>query len=207
MVVQGGAETFIHPLETRDITIKQRYYMLVIVGFRDADTEMLWNTGKSRRIPATIRRSAARKLMVLNAALELSNLTVPPGNRLEALAGNRKGQYSIRVNDQYRICFAWEAGNAHDVAFAIHPGEILKEEFMVPLSLTSYRIAKDLHVPGPRINDIVRGKRAITADTAIRLGIYFGLPAQFWMNLQTDYDLRLATAASSVENVRPRQAA
>jgi len=53
--------------------------------------------------------------MVLNAALELSNLTVPPGNRLEALAGDRKGQHSIRINDQYRICFVWEAGNARDV--------------------------------------------------------------------------------------------
>ena len=92
-------------------------------------------------------------------------------------------------------------------AFAIHPGEILKEEFMEPLSLTAYRLAKELHVPAPRINDIVRGKRAITADTAIRLGIYFGLPAQFWMNLQIDYDLRLAHAASGIEKVRPRKAA
>lgn len=99
----------------RDIIIIRRYYLFVIVGFRDADTELLWKTGKSRRIPASIRRSAARKLMVLNAALELSNLTVPPGNRLEALVGGRKGQHSIRVNDQYRICFVWEAGNARDV--------------------------------------------------------------------------------------------
>ena len=91
--------------------------------------------------------------------------------------------------------------------FAIHPGEILKGEFMRPLSLTAYRLAKELHVPAPRINDIVRGKRAITADTAIRLGIYFGLPAQFWMNLQIDYDLRLAHAASGIEKVRPRKAA
>jgi addiction module HigA family antidote len=91
--------------------------------------------------------------------------------------------------------------------FAIHPGEILKEEFMEPLSLTAYRLAKDLHVPAPRVNDIVRGKRAISADTAIRLGIYFSLPAQFWMNLQPDYDLRLARAASGIENVAPRKAA
>ena len=91
--------------------------------------------------------------------------------------------------------------------FAIHPGEILKEEFMEPLSLTAYRLAKELHVPAPRVNDIVRGKRAITADTAIRLGIYFGLPAQFWMNLQIDYDLRLAHAASGIEKVSPRRAA
>jgi addiction module HigA family antidote len=92
-------------------------------------------------------------------------------------------------------------------AFAIHPGEILKEEFMEPLSLTAYRLAKELHVPAPRVNDIVRGKRAITADTAIRLGIYFGLPAQFWMNLQIDYDLRLAHAANGIEKVSPRKAA
>lgn len=91
--------------------------------------------------------------------------------------------------------------------FAIHPGEILKEEFMEPLSLTAYRLAKDLHVPAPRIHDLVRGKRSISADTAIRLGIYFGLPAQFWMNLQTDYDLRLAKSASSLQNVTPRKAA
>jgi antitoxin HigA-1 len=91
--------------------------------------------------------------------------------------------------------------------FAIHPGEILREEFMVPLSLTAYRLAKDLHVPPPRVNDIVRGKRAISADTAIRLGIYFGLPAQFWMNLQTEYDLRLASASIAIENVSPRRAA
>ncbi len=67
--------------------------------------------------------------------------------------------------------------------FAIHPGEILKEEFMVPLSLSAYRLAKDIQVPVPRINDIVRGKRAISADTALRLGIYCSLPSQCWMNL------------------------
>jgi proteic killer suppression protein len=87
----------------------------VIVGFRDTDTELLWQAGKSRRIPASIRRTAWKKLAILNAALELTNLTVPPGNRLEALAKDRKGQHSIRVNDQYRVCFRWEAGNAHDV--------------------------------------------------------------------------------------------
>ena len=76
--------------------------------------------------------------------------------------------------------------------FAMHPGEILREEFMKPAGLTSYRLAKDLCVPLPRIHDVVRGNRNITADTAIRLGIYFGLPAQFWLNLQNDYDLRIA---------------
>ncbi|MCL2661079.1 MAG: type II toxin-antitoxin system RelE/ParE family toxin [Acidobacteriaceae bacterium] len=87
----------------------------MIAGFADSDTEMLWMTGKSRRIPASLRRTAWKKLAILNAAVELTNLKVPPGNRLEALAGDRKGQYSIRVNDQYRVCFRWNTGNASDV--------------------------------------------------------------------------------------------
>jgi len=91
--------------------------------------------------------------------------------------------------------------------FAIHPGEILLEEFLLPMSLTPYRLAKELLVPLPRINDIVRGKRSITADTALRLGAYFHLPAQFWMNLQTDYDLRLAAANQDLKKIKPRRAA
>jgi antitoxin HigA-1 len=76
--------------------------------------------------------------------------------------------------------------------FAIHPGEILLTEFMEPMGLTSYRHAKELNVPLPRIYDVVKGKRAISADTALRLGACFGLPAQFWMNLQNDFDPRTA---------------
>jgi addiction module HigA family antidote len=88
--------------------------------------------------------------------------------------------------------------------FAIHPGEILLTEFMQPHGLTAYRLAKELCVPLPRVNDIVRGKRGISADTALRLGIYFGLPAQFWLNLQNDYDLRLARDAAALAKVKPR---
>ena len=91
-------------------------------------------------------------------------------------------------------------------AFAIHPGDILLTEFMEPLGLTAYRLAKELHVPLPRINDVVRGKRAISADTALRLGIYFSLSAQFWLNLQNDYDIRLARNAE-LSKVKPRIAA
>jgi toxin HigB-1 len=87
----------------------------MIASFRDEDTKLLWTTGKSRRIPANLRRVAARKLAILNAALAVENLRVPPGNRLEELKGARKGQHSIRVNDQFRICFVWRDGNAHDV--------------------------------------------------------------------------------------------
>lgn len=92
-----------------------RYYWLMIVSFADADTKLLWDTGKSRRISASIRRTAWKKLAILNAAVELSNLKVPPGNRLESLTRDRKGQHSIRINDQYRMCFRWLDGNAHEV--------------------------------------------------------------------------------------------
>jgi addiction module HigA family antidote len=87
---------------------------------------------------------------------------------------------------------------------AIHPGEILKTEFMEPLGLTAYQLAKALHFPG--IYEVVRGDRALSADTAIRLGKYFGLPAQFWLNLQNDYDLRLAPARKLAQQIQPRVA-
>jgi len=71
----------------------------------------------------------------------------------------------------------------------VHPGEILLEEFLKPMNLTQYRLAKGISVPARRINEIVLGKRAITADTALRLGRYFKMSAQFWLNLQAHYDL------------------
>jgi addiction module HigA family antidote len=74
----------------------------------------------------------------------------------------------------------------------IHPGEILKLDFLDPLDITSYRLSKDLDVAQTRISEILAGKRSITADTAIRLSRYFGNSAQFWLNLQAHYDLRQA---------------
>jgi len=90
--------------------------------------------------------------------------------------------------------------------FAIHPGEILLTEFMEPMRLSSYRLAKELRVPLPRVYDVVKGKRSISADTALRLGAYFGLPAQFWMNLQNEYDLRTANT-SGLARIRRYKAA
>ena len=87
----------------------------MILSFRDADTQTLWETGKSRRLPANIRISAWKKLAILNAAVELDNLKVPPGNKLEELKRDRKGQHSIRVNEKYRVCFVWRDNNAQDV--------------------------------------------------------------------------------------------
>ncbi len=73
----------------------------------------------------------------------------------------------------------------------IHPGEILLEEYLEPLGISQYRLAKEISVPARRINEIVHGKRAITADTALRLARYFGTSERFWLNLQTHYDLEV----------------
>ena len=73
----------------------------------------------------------------------------------------------------------------------VHPGEVLNEEFLKPMGITQYRLAKDTSVPPRRINEIVHGLRSISADTALRLGRYFGMSAQFWLNLQSHYDLEV----------------
>ena len=88
----------------------------------------------------------------------------------------------------------------------IHPGEVLREEFMQRLGLSSYRLAKELHVTQPRVNDLVLEKRGVTADMALRLGTYFGTGPEFWMNLQQSFELEEAqrTAGTSVRKVRPR---
>ncbi|MDD3954314.1 MAG: HigA family addiction module antitoxin [Lentisphaeria bacterium] len=81
----------------------------------------------------------------------------------------------------------------------IHPGEILSEEFLKPMGVSQNKLAMDIHVPTPRINAIVKGTRAITADTALRLGKYFGTDPEFWSNLQSNYDLCVAAAKSEKE--------
>lgn len=90
----------------------------------------------------------------------------------------------------------------------IHPGEILSEEFLVPLGLSQTRLAIELGVPAPRINGIVRGNRAITADTTLRLGRFFGTSAELWMNLQARYELETALDSESADlaRIRPLQA-
>lgn len=71
----------------------------------------------------------------------------------------------------------------------IHPGEVLKEEFLIPMNISAYRLAKEIVIPQTRISEIIRGRRAITADTAMRLSRFFGTSAEFWLNLQNSYDL------------------
>jgi addiction module HigA family antidote len=171
------------------------------------ETEKLFLRHRSPRFFAGVHRIALRKLLLLDAAERLEDLRVPPGNRLEKLTGDRQGQHSIRINDRWRICFCWSEGDAYEVKIAdyheevtmmkakvlapIHPGEILMEEFLKPLGISQYKLAKDINVPARRINEIVHGKRSITADTALRLSRYFNLSERFWLNLQARYDLEM----------------
>ena len=81
----------------------------------------------------------------------------------------------------------------------IHPGEILLEEFLNPMEISQYRLAKDINVPARRINEIVHGKRAVSANTALRLAKFFGMSAEFWLNLQSRYDLEV-----EIDNLGPK---
>ncbi|MBR9923139.1 MAG: HigA family addiction module antidote protein [Bacteroidetes bacterium] len=81
----------------------------------------------------------------------------------------------------------------------IHPGEVLLEEFLIPLGISQYRLAKDVNIPQTRVSQIVKGKRSITADTALRLGKYFGMSAKFWLGLQDDYDIEESLVELSEE--------
>jgi proteic killer suppression protein len=87
----------------------------MIKSFRDKETEKLFDRRLSRNLPQTLHCIARKKLIILDAATGLDDLRIPPGNRLEALKRNRKGQHSLRINDQWRICFKWKSGDAYDV--------------------------------------------------------------------------------------------
>lgn len=87
----------------------------MIRHFADKETERVWNEERSRKLPPDIQDTALRKLQLLDAADKIEDLRNPPGNRLEPLKGNRKGQWSIRINGQWRICFVWSDGNAEKV--------------------------------------------------------------------------------------------
>ena len=162
---------------------------------------------------------------MLDAAEMLADLRVPPGNRLEKLAGDRAGQYSIRINRQWRICFSWSDAGPEDVEIVdyhqensmvtdtimppVHPGEILLTEFLEPLGVSQYQLAKAVDVPARRINEIVHGQRRISADTALRLARYFGTSERFWMNLQARYDLEIEKdrLGTTLDEIQPLSAA
>jgi len=92
----------------------------MIKSFADKETEKLFQGAKSKAVPPPARERALSKLLVLNAAADIEDLRAPPGNRLEKLRGEREGQWSLRINRQYRICFSFEGGDAHDVEVSKH---------------------------------------------------------------------------------------
>lgn len=100
---------------TLDVNNVLRYAVSVIRSFKDHETEKLFRRERSRAVPAALHRVALRKLVQIDAADTLEDLKVPPGNRLERLRGHRKGQWSIRVNERWRVCFEWRQGDAHEV--------------------------------------------------------------------------------------------
>ena len=89
----------------------------MLQSFSDKDTERVWQRQRSKRLDPTTQRAALRKLLILDAADQIGDLRIPPGNRLEKLKGDRANIYSIRINDQWRICFRFEDGDAYDVEF------------------------------------------------------------------------------------------
>jgi proteic killer suppression protein len=103
---------------TLDVIVALRYYGSMIRSFRGKWSEQVFQRQSCRGLPGDVQRRAYRKLAILDAAGALSDLRIPPGNRLEKLSGDRQGQYSIRINDQWRICFVWRQGDAYEVEIA-----------------------------------------------------------------------------------------
>ena len=98
-----------------DVTNVNRYYCYMIRSFNSKETEIIWNGEFSKKLPNEIQQIARRKLRMLNNSHSINDLRIPPSNKLELLKGKRKGQHSIRINDQRRICFKWKNGNAYNV--------------------------------------------------------------------------------------------
>ena len=91
------------------------YHQLMIKSFKCKETEKIYNQKKSKKFPQNIQKAALRKLLILDAVISLEDLKNPPGNRLELLKRDRKGQHSIRINNRFRVCFVWRGNDAHDV--------------------------------------------------------------------------------------------
>lgn len=103
-------------LLTLDVNNATRYYRPVVIkDFADKATEQLWHRLRVRTMSAALQKQARRKLVMIHSAENLQDLRSPPGNRLEALSGDREGQHSVRINDQFRVCFRWQDGDAYEV--------------------------------------------------------------------------------------------
>ena len=193
--------------------------------FMDKDIERFLRGEAVPGLPHDIQHRARMRLQRVATAGALTDLRVPPSHRLEMLKGGRAGQYSIRINDQWRVCFQWTDQGAMEIEIVdyhlphgrsdargrsvtamamgpIHPGEHL-EEILEELGISQYRLAKTIRVPPIRINQIVHARRAITTDSALRIGRALGTTPDFWLNLQRMYDLDVARASTDVSAIEP----
>jgi len=138
----------------------------------------------------------------LNAASRIDDLHLPPSNRLEGLKHNRSGQWSIRINDQWRICFRFDNGNVFEVVMIdsglppIHPGEFLAET-LNELGISQSQFAHAIGVSPMRVSHVINCARPVTAELALLFGRALGQSAQYWLNLQMAYDLKATEAAIS----------
>jgi antitoxin HigA-1 len=192
----------------------------MIQGFADSEAELIWSGRRSRKLPADIQNVALRKLRILNQARTLGDLRVSPGNRLEVLradcqgAGIRSGSmisgasvlYGMR--EDRRMSKSSTITSRSGLLQNPHPGEILLEEFLKPMGLSQNALARAVHVAPRRINEIVLGKRDVTADTDLRLARYFGVSEGFFLGLQMDFDLmqRRREIDRDLKTIRPRAA-
>jgi addiction module HigA family antidote len=180
---------------------------------------LIWSGRRSRKLPADIQNVALRKLRLLNQARVLNDLRVPPGNRLEALKADRRdsirsastingASVSFGMREDRHMSRSSTTTARGALLRNPHPGEILLEEFLKPMDLSQNGLARAVHVAPRRINEIVLGKRDITADTDLRLARYFGLSEGFFLGLQMDYDLmqRRREIDRDLKAIRPRAA-
>ncbi len=165
----------------------------MIRNFRDAETAIVWDGRRSRKLPPDIQTTALRKLMMLHRSRTLNDLRAPAsgaygstGNGAFALAGTKE----THVMSKSSTTTMSKARKTGALLPLVTPGKILMEEFLGPMGLSQNALARAIRVPPRRINEIVLGQRAVTADTDLRLARYFGMSEGFFLGLQTDHDLR-----------------
>jgi addiction module HigA family antidote len=193
---------------------------MMIQSFADPEAELIWSGRRSRKLPVDIQNVAVRKLRLLNqargagrssraarqSAQSTLERTVRDSIRFGSMNNGRSALSGMR--EDRRMSKSSTITSRSGLLHNPHPGEILLEEFLKPMGLSQNALARAVHVAPRRINEIVLGKRDVTADTDLRLARYFGLSEGFFLGLQMDYDLmqRRREIDRDLKNIRPRAA-
>jgi proteic killer suppression protein len=187
-------------------------------GFSCAEIIRIFQRQRSRRLPSGVQQRAFETLNPIDAATRLDDLRLPPSNHLEALKGDRAGQWSIRSNDPWRVCCRWEGADTHDVEIVddhrqattmtrklapVHPGRYLRET-LEELGISARQFALHIGTTPRRLSLVLRGMRPVSADLALRLERALGQSAASWVNLQARFDLDVAinNADATVKRIR-----